>query len=308
MVRWVRDRTGKTYEVDWALRNAHKIGYPRAYIEAVLSHSHREPDGTVHVTSMVGCMKRNVFKMKKDYTVDLEGAANTMVGTSIHDYISVGDIEHKVSIMWGGIEITGSIDIVENHVDGMWLYDMKAVKSFKAKKTLGFYKVDVPVLDSDGNPVLYKSGPRAGQAKTVKETRQDENMVDALDYEQQLNAYRYMLEDQIDRGDDPVHGRQKRLFEDEGKVSNLFIFFILKDFGKDSKMNGLESNTISAPIKMWDTQDIEKFLSRSEQVNEALYGTGKLPDCPTDPRDNWNGRMCESFCEFKDQCDCGGSE
>lgn len=307
MVRWVRTRDGEIYEKDWAIKNANKIGYPQAYIQAVIDHSHREADGTVHVTDMIGCMKRNMMKKFIDYTVDLEAASNTLVGTALHDYFRQGDTEHKLSYEHNGIPIRGSIDLLELHPGCITIYDVKGAKSFKVMKTLGIQKVDEQVFDEDGNPVYYKSGKKAGQPKTRKVPYRRDEFIDAIDYEQQLNTYAFMLRHQIVSGNDPFYSPdQPSIFPAVDKIETN-IFFLIKDFGKDSNMNGIETNTVIAPIRRWDDLDVQDFLDRAEVIAETLDSDGiKLPPCPTDSRDTWHGRMCEKFCEFSDQCFCFG--
>lgn len=295
MVEAVITRDGKRYETQWALDNSFAIGYPRAYIQAVLDEADRPYDGTVHVTDMVGCLRRNVYKKKLPYAVDLEGASNTLVGTALHDYFTHGDTEHKVFFYYQGVPISGSIDNIEKTDNGLILWDFKGAKSFKVMKTLGITKIPKTVFDEDGNPVKYKTGAKAGQVKTRKEVNIDPKNVEADDYEQQLNVYKYLLLSQIQDGRDPVYTNN------DMHIYKMFIFFVIKDFGKDSSMNGIESNTVPAEIKFWSLPDILSFMERAHIIHDCLSGNRGIPDMGVG-QEIWYGRMCENFCEFRDHC------
>ncbi len=296
MLKGLIDRGGNRLLISEALNKNLEIGFPRSMIEAIVKYADRGWDGMVHPTDIVTCVRQRALKMTEEYYVPMDKTMDSMVGTSMHRFFVTDNELHNVKVR--NDILSGEMDLLE--IDGeppyLHIYDFKVVKSFPVKKALGIYKEDVPVLDSDGNQVYYKTGKKAGQVKTRKEVRQDFSQRDVRPYTRQLNLYKMIFNDMK---------KARALREDlqDLEVKELTVMQILKEAGQIAAENGIQHSSYYVPIPIVDDQLVKEFaIPRVESLKDFMENGGDLPGIPEDPEDVWQGRMCSGFCPVAEYC------
>ena len=297
MLKGLIDRQGNRLSVSEALNKNVEIGFPRSMVEAIVRYADRAWDGMVHPTDIITCVRQRALKMTEEYYVPMDKTIDSMIGTSMHRFFTTENQLHnfkvKNNLLSGEMDL---LEIDETEKPHLILYDFKVVKSFPVKKALGIYKEDVPVLDEDGNQVYYKSGKKAGEAKTRKEVRQDFSKRDVRPYTRQLNLYRWIFNDMKAAG---------TLREDlkDLEITQLIVMQLLKEAGQIAAENGIEHSSYPVPIPIVDEQLVKEFaIPRIKVLKEFMTENGDLPGIPEDPEDVWQGRMCSGFCPVAESC------
>jgi hypothetical protein len=180
----------------------------------------------------------------------------------------------------------GAADLLEQNEDSPFHYDLTDYKtwgSYKIMKTLGFYTEDVQIVDSDGNPVRFKSGKRKGQIKTRKETKQDESKIDLFNEELQLNMYRIM-------------------FEEKGfPISRMQIQALVRDGNTVSaRSRGVTKPMYIFPIKKLPDDYVKEFYANLQTEVDKAFEIGYAPKCNAEQ--SWEGRRCKGYCEVATAC------
>ena len=210
-----------------------------------------------------------------DYPLNPQDALFRVRGSKGHGYLDrfTGDNE------------LGEERLHDPHSSGMFdfydpttrtLYDDKIAGSFKIMKTLGYRKVEVPTGE------VFKSGKRKGQPKTKKVWAQGRK--DRLDWAVQMNDYRIKL-------------------EDAGfPVENMIIEAIARDGGCWIVQNrGIEQNGVLIVINRISDHWIKRYMRKKAELLQHALETGQLPP-PCKPRERWNGRKCEKYCNVRSIC------
>jgi len=232
------------------------------------------------------------LKATTDYIIDPNDRVWAAFGTSTNEKLSIHAYTHNVlsEEKLSDAEMTGIADCLEedeNRPGYFVITDYKSWGSFKVAKAygIGSETVEDPVLDSENKPVLLKSGPNKGKAKTTKRQviTQDPTRIDLRGEELQINAYRL-------------------LFEKYGfPVSQMRIQVVSRDGGTYiAKGRGVDRNLYVIPIKRLVDKDVINFYRHlSDEVNIA-FASGYARMC--DYWESWGKRRCKGFCEVSEVC------
>lgn len=265
-----------------------KTNYPLSYLKEITET--REWDGALHVTDLLNGERETYLKYVYDYGVNPDERAFIINGINAHSNLSDGI--GRLTVKVDGIMITGEADYIEETEDGYTLWDYKVSGSYKVAKTIGIKTRDIVLRDQFGNPEVYKSGKKAGQIKTKKETYLAEPTdEDIEDYKLQLNIYRYIYTKKLNYN-----------------ITKLKIFFIVRDGGTSIALSrGVTRNTYTVDIPLMTTDEIENFIvEKGHKLWARLkkYYYEHRIDVPPmcNAKETWDGRKCESYCPVRDIC------
>lgn len=223
-----------------------------------------------------------------DYTIDPNGRTFAAFGTSTHDKLAMHKYTYDVlsEEKLSDKKAHGIADVLEQDDDFHDYYilnDYKTYGSFKVAKLLGLVKTDIPLLDSDGNVILLKSGKNKGQPKTVSEIKFDPYQADLKDVGFQLNRYRIF-------------------FNQAGfKISHMRLQVIVRDGGtRVAKNRGLERNLYMIDVPMLSDSEVIKFYDELQAEVDGGFDTGYVRRC--NDWEAWDGRRCKGSCEVAEAC------
>lgn len=235
------------------------------------------------VTELISGTREIFLKKTLDYIVDPFKQLYAVQGSAahlLHQGHTNGNLLGEERIF--GSHCSGQIDLYGAILDedSSTLGDYKVTSSYKLMRALGKYKVDVPTGE------VYKSGPRAGLEKTVKEWR-DGGVRHVLDWAIQLNCYRMLL-------------------EKEGFPVNRLV---VQAFCRDQNLMTAKSRGIEQPAYFVEINRIsDRWLNRyieakAKKLKKALDKNELPPPCSA--RARWKGRKCMEYCEVNSCCPYG---
>lgn len=235
------------------------------------------------VTELISGTCEVYLKKTKDYVVDPMKRLYAVQGTAAHvmhqdktDGNMIGEERIYGSHCSGQIDLYGTI----LDEDGDTLGDYKVTSSYKLMRALGKYAVSVPTGE------YFKSGPRKGQGKTIREFR-DGGVRHILDWAIQINCYRMLL-------------------EKEGfSVKRMVILAFCRDFGLQiSKQRGIDRPAYLIEINRISDRWLKRYIeAKADRLKESLKKQ-KIP-YPCRPRARWHGRKCLEYCEVASFCPYG---
>ena len=282
---------GERYSLEDALeRGALTHRFALTFLRMVAAE--REWDGTPSVTQCINGTRMEYLKMTTDYWVNPDDSAFMALGSRVHlglDSQGVELSEFDVRLD----DLKGTLDLLEPAPGGGYLLtDYKTSGSFKVAKALGWEKVDVGQVDSDGSPVLYKSGKKKGQQVTKKEVRKGKP--DIWEWALQVNKYRLMARAALDAKGDRT------------KIVAMRIFVISRDGGTwMAESRGVVENTASIPIEQYSDAKVEDYFERKSGALVEAMVDERLPGVCSEI-ENWQGRRCRDYCPVADACKAAG--
>ncbi|MDP4128280.1 MAG: hypothetical protein Q8912_15285, partial [Bacillota bacterium] len=206
----------------------------------------REWSGVPSTTQLLKGTREAVFEIQFPFYIDPQQAIFRIIGTKGHglldqytDANELGEIRIKDEIS------SGAFDFYDSETGD--LYDTKTSGSYKIRKAMGLYSLDIPTGE------LYKSGPKKGQVKTRKEWF-DGGYRNCLDWQIQLNDYRIKLE------------------SCGFPVRKMFIEALARDGGlRAAATNGVEMNGTLIPINHIPDRHIKAYMkAKRDRLIEAL--------------------------------------
>lgn len=252
----------------------------RTYLQ--MAASQRPWTGTPSTTQLISGTMLSYLRIKEPYYVAPDDRAFMLHGTLAHAKLTYDDeysiVEEK--LQGEGTEVTGIFDIYQVENGKATLIDTKTSGSYKVVKALGFYQEKEPTGK------FYKSGPRKGQPKFRKVTKQSDEHIDRWEWELQLNMYRIQLE----RQGFPVH--------------RLQIQCIPRDGGTHiAKSRGVNRNLYLFDINRLDDEIVLEYFKRKRRalLYALKYGWSK----PCNADENWDGIRCARYCEVAQFCPLG---
>ena len=242
----------------------------------------RHLDG-VTVTELINGTCEVYLKKTKDYIVDPMQRLYAIQGTAahvMHQDKAGGNMFSEVRIH--GTYCSGQVDLYGAILDGNddTLGDYKFSSSYKLMRALGKYAVSVPTGE------YFKSGPRKGQEKTIKEIR-DGGVRYIHDWSIQCNAYRVLLE------------REGFI------VKRMVILAFCRDYGLQvAKQRGIDAPAYLIEINRISDRWINRYIkAKANKLKEALEKK-RIPS-PCSPRERWHGNKCLKYCEVASYCPHG---
>jgi len=236
------------------------------------------------------------LKAVTDYSINPNDRVWASIGTgthgklSIHKYTSNVLSEEKLTDeLIKGIPDVLELDEEQPHPfeDRHILYDYKTWGSFKVAKALGLTieKKTEPILDDDGNPVLFSSGKNKGKpkTKTISNFVIKPETIDLKAEEFQLNRYRI-------------------LFESYGfMISKMIIQAIPRDGGTYvAKNRGIDCNLYLIPIKRIDNDLVMDYYDELQGAVDTAFELKYSRLC--DKWESWDYRRCDGYCEVSEAC------
>lgn len=236
----------------------------------------REWNGVPSTTQLLKGTREAAFEILYPYYIDPQQSIFRIIGTKSHGLLEqyVGSNELGEERLKDEIS-SGAFDFYDSETCD--LYDTKTSGSYKVRKALGLYQVDVPTGE------VYKTGANKGKPKTKKEWREG-GYRDCLDWKIQLNDYRMKLES---------YGFP---------VRKMFIEAFPRDGGvKAAAMNGVDQNALLLPINKIPDRHIRAYMmDKSSRLLNAIETKFIPPKCR--PRETWNGRKCQGYCNVSEYC------
>lgn len=224
---------------------------------------------------------------KIDYAEDPQKMAFMIQGTKQHKELErFGDDISVAEGKYDDEENTIRPDLLETENGRMILYDYKMSGSFQVAKALGIYKEDEPVLDEDGEQVLYKTGKKKGKPKTKQAIKRDPLRADVRDWALQLNNYRI--------------GVEKKL---KVKIKDLLVEVVVRDGNTIASMSrGVNQNIEIIPVPVLPDKEVKAYFTRKRNaLRKALKQD--YWDIPCNDEERWgNDFKCQKYCPVNDHC------
>ena len=252
-------------------------------LRSVAESLERNIDGLT-VTELINGTCEMYLKKTTDYIVDPMQRLYAIQGTAAHvlhqakaDGNMLGEVRIHGDYCSGQIDLYGAI---LGGSDDETLGDYKFTSSYKLMRALGKYMVNVPTGE------YFKSGPRKGLEKTIKEIR-DGGVRHIEDWSIQLNAYRVLLE------------REGFI------VKRMVILAFCRDYGLQvAKQRGIDAPAYLIEINRISDRWIKRYIkAKANKLEEALEKK-RIPS-PCSPRARWHGNKCLKYCEVSSFCPYG---
>lgn len=230
------------------------------------------------------------LKEMVDYAEDPHQKAYAILGTGSHDKLSVHRLVRGFVSEEGFDDglIRGIPDILEPdeyNVGFYILYDYKTSGSYKVALALGLTKTQVPILDSQGYEVLYKTGAKKGLPKTKVgwKVNLEKGLTQIEDWSYQMNRYRILVEH---------HGYP---------ISRMTVQCIPRDGNTHiATSRGVDKPVVLVDVPRLDDQMIlDHYAKLQEEINQA-FATGSARIC--NEKECWDGRKCKGYCPVHKEC------
>jgi len=248
----------------------------------------RKWTGVPSVTQLLKGTRQAYLEIRKDYAIDPQDQAFSLLGTKHHLKLEKNLINTPTLLEVGMSEF--GISGIADHYDAesQILTDYKTSGSYKVAKVVGIVKItrEEPILRPDGTPLILKSGKNKGKPKTRKITSFEirPETRDGFDWDMQLNMYRIF-------------------FERAGfKVKKMQIQATVRDGGTYiAKQRGIDKNIYLIPIPFINDNDvIIYFKSKADDLLWALQNEVMPYRCSD--YESWKGRRCENYCPVSAYC------
>lgn len=235
------------------------------------------------VTELLAGTREMFLKRTTEYAVDPNSLVYAMHGSAVHalaEKNSDDKIITELRLNSDTLGITGQIDAYGNNLVTRGKYslvDMKVTSSFKAMRSLGFYKEEVETGE------YFKTGIRKGLPKTKKVLRTNGRR-DLLDWAIQVNIYALMLR------------------EAGYKVDDMYIQMLIRDYSlKTATDRGIDKPVYLVKINPISEHWLRKWIAEKKHRLESALATEVMP-AKCSKRETWNGRKCSDYCAVKDSC------
>lgn len=237
-----------------------------------------EGSGLPSVTELLNGTRYSYLHRTTDYVVSPDGSAFAVSGSAAHAALEGDSATSEVRVQYEGI--SGRFDHVEVEEDGLVLIDYKTSGSYAVAKAIGVTTEEEPLLDSEGNPVMWR-----GKARVTKRHILNPEKAELRDWGLQLNFYRLALE----RG--------------SGKnVKAMRLFFIVRDGGTvTAKGRGVVRNTYYIDVPRMHDEDVLAWFALKKSALESALASG-IPPAPCNSEEAWGGRRCGEYCSVAQSC------
>ena len=235
------------------------------------------------ITELISGSREVFLRRKEDYVVNPVKRLYALHGTAFHavnDGFTQGEILSEERLY--GEQCSGQFDVYGAVLDESTetLGDLKVASSYKLMKALGIYRVDVPTGE------VYKTGPRKGEIKTVKQWRHD-GVRHIYEWSVQLNFYRTLVQAQ------------------GLAVKRMVIQALCRDAGlRVANERGIDREAYLIDVNPISNQWIFRYVNAKTSMLQKAMETGIAPP-PCRPRERWHGRKCRDYCDVAAHCDYG---
>jgi hypothetical protein len=225
------------------------------------------------------------LKLTCDYSTSPDGRAFMIHGTKGHANLEAAEDDlSELEVMFNSPDDaeSGIADVIEIEAGKIIMTDYKTSGSYKVAKALGFRVIQEETGD------IYKTGKRAGQAKTCNVLVRDEKYIEMWDWILQLNRYR-------------IHWEQK----DGRKIDELRIQCVARDGGTYiARSRGVFRNVYYFKVPIYpDKRILAYFRKKRDALMLALKQGRWTQTCTAD--ENWDGLRCQRYCDVAEFCSYG---
>jgi len=263
--------------------------------------SERQDDGPFHVTDLLIGTRESYLRRTKDYTVDFDDGAFSLLGRAVHSVLEHSKV--ATEIPWNIGWIQGKADLIEYQDGELTLVDYKVQGAYAVAKFIGMDYKEVPVLNNDRTEILYKSGKNAGKPRTRKEWFRNPEKRNQGTIQLQMNMYRLAL-NLILSGQVEPDPTTKVLLEPfmNDKITQMKVFFIVRDAStRQATSQGVDKRTYFEDVDFMSEADVLDFYGKKEARLLTALEKEKVPELCSD-EENWSGRKCQGYCPVAEHC------
>ena len=305
--KWFKMPNGELMEIETVVKEGLLVEhYPSPYIRECAEQ--RPWTGKPSTTQLIKGTRQAYLELFQDFAIDPDDQAFRIVGTWGHTGLELQAGEGEMAeTKFSEGEISGIADHMELDPAEPGSYimdDYKVSGSFRVVKALGIVKKTRPMVDENGEPVVYKKSGKwgkAGDPRTEDYYEADPKQVDLGDWKLQINFYRIRAQDEL-----------------HVKISRMRIFVPVRDGGLMMARNrGITKKTYSFWVPRMDDDEVRAWF---EKRRAALIGatTGyamsieagdsaekalldNIPEaCSKD--EAWDGNKCRGYCPVAEIC------
>ena len=244
--------------------------------------------GEPSTTQLIRGVRESWLKITRPYYVNPDDRAFALLGTQVHGVLDqFGKGDHFSEERLRDEICSGAFDFYDGESQN--LFDYKTWGSYKIQRALGITSIEVPVTDEYGHPILKKSGKNKGEPKTKKEYTTGDLVTRAFAlYETsiQMSDYREKLLTILPEG---------------YSVKGMAVQAVSRDGGlMVSVMRGIEEKAPLIPVNGISWRWIKRYMHLKKEMLLDTLDKDYAP--PWRPRETWNGKKCEAYCEVSEAC------
>lgn len=256
----------------------------------------REWKGIVSTTQMLNGTRYEFLRIQKDYGEKPVDRAFALLGTFHHLRMQNVQVPEALTEEWMEDELgSGMFDTYDAATKT--LYDYKTAGGYKVNRVLGKKKITVDVPTGE----VYKTGARAGEPRTRKESTWSMTTPDTFEWSMQLSRYAMLL-------------------EDVGfPVNEIIVQVTVRDFNaQTARQYGLDRQIYLIPLEKYPREIVETYYTEKRDALLSHLASNIMPP-PCSPRERWldegtyneetvltePGRRCGGYCPVWKHCGLG---
>ncbi len=283
---------------------------PITYYRAIADSHPWRGAGKIGVTRALNGTRQAFLDYCIDYDLEIDGTIFMVLGITFHGNMEIGEGVEDL-IEFDGM--MGRSDLCSKE-DGLnVLTDYKFVGSYAIVKTLGVKESGrKPLVDSNGDPVLYqKSGKwgKAGDPKTEAVYKMSFKDGEHFDYSMQINMYRIMYEragTAIDKMKFWMVPRDGNTMVAKGRgVIQPFYYIEFPRLDDETVLQYFRKKRDELSWRMVDSEQIRAKYAAGELDNQSFIDEAvKLEIMPPvcSAHESWDGRKCKDYCNVNFAC------
>ena len=234
------------------------------------------PHDRVHVTDVTVGLRETYLKYTTDFVETLDDRMAVAPQSLYHAALEINSPDTST---FSHGNLIGSVDDWEADAKEMRIYDFKFVGAYKVKLMLGLDKHTEPILDEEGNKIMWRGKPR------VNTSFLPTLIPDLSPYDDQMNIYRGLMREEGFCADRKIRCFLNVVPRDAGTVAG--------------RMHGVTKRFYSIEIPDNKTA-IEQAHIRADELLEAF--ATKTPPPPCLSVHSWEGRKCRQYCAVANAC------
>ena len=252
---------------------------PKNYLLAIAEE--RVWSGKPSVTQCIKGTRQAYLELTHDFALDPQDAFFRMAGTSFHSKLEAQGESDNCEVKVEDDDCYGTLDLIED--DTLW--DHKMTGSYKAMIVLGLQKFDGPLMfDEEGQPVLFKRGPRKGQQKREIIWKRS-GTPDIREWQLQTCKYRLM------------YAHKTGVY-----MPKIKIFMGVRDSGLQiATGRGIDKSFYTVDIPILPDEEVNNYFRRKKELLLVAMSTRTMPEV-CDPEECWQGRRCQEYCSVREHC------
>lgn len=260
-IKYIICPAGMHRAIEWCLADCRDRCITQSTARAVTEE--RVWSGVPSTTQLINGTMLEFLKLTKDYAIDPQKRAFSVLGTHHHQHLEVFGVMAEVKV---GNEITSTVDLLEpdpTEPGSYILTDYKTWGSYAVARVLGL------VREGKGKEAVFvyaKPHPS--------------------DWESELQLNHYRL--QATRAGLPVSKMQVQCTVRDGGLAI-------------AATRGIDRNIYIIPIQKLDDSSIDDYFKRKAGCLQLALKQGWWNE-PCNDEESWEGRRCKDYCEVAEWC------